>query len=139
MVDGLERPDSQQLGELSRVQAITLVPDLAFAADVADHHPLHVRLQQIVQPLRLCALLERDMHSRTGTARERHDRSAFSRYRRPHRDRPALVPHARHHRCLVHVHREILNRLIFHGSRPFLSFELFRIQTYRKGRAFNMR
>jgi hypothetical protein len=22
-------------------------------------------------------------------------------------------------RCLVHVHREILDRLIFHGSRPF--------------------
>src|SRR5216684_4005888 len=33
-----------------------------------------------------------------------------------------------------------MDRLVFfHGSRPFLSFGFWRFQTYRKGRAFNMR
>ena len=53
--------------------------------------------------------------------------------------RRAIVPHTRYGRCLVHIQREILSRLLFHGSRPFLSFVVFQLQTYRKGRAFNMR
>ena len=42
-------------------------------------------------------------------------------------------------RCLMHVEREILNRLSFHGSRSFPPFGLWRFQRCRKGRAFDMR
>ncbi|HSY47857.1 MAG TPA: hypothetical protein VLC46_03520, partial [Thermoanaerobaculia bacterium] len=42
--------------------------------------------------------------------------------------------------CLVDIQPEIMDCLVFfHGSRPFLSFGFWRFQTYRKGRAFNMR
>jgi hypothetical protein len=53
VVDRLQRPDPQQLGQLLGVDAIALVRQLALTADVADHHPLNVRLQQVVQPLGL--------------------------------------------------------------------------------------
>jgi hypothetical protein len=45
-----------------------------------------------------------------------------------------------HDRCLMHVEREILNRLLlFHGSRSLLRLGVRRFQKYRKGRTFNMR
>ena len=118
------------------IDAITLVRYLALSADVADHQSLDVRLHQIMQPLRLRPFLERDMNACTGVAHERRDCPSFCRHRRSHPDRAAHVPHANHDRCLVHAHRA--NRLFFHGSRPFLSFVFWRIQTDGKGRAFNM-
>ena len=139
VIYGLQRPDTQPLGQLLGVDAVALVGELALAADVADHDPLGMRLQQVVQPLGLRSFLERHVDPRPGPSHERQDRPRLRRHRRSHRDRPALVPYARHDRCLMHVHSEILNRLVFHGSRPFLSCDFWRNQTYRKGRAFNMR
>ena len=70
---------------------------------------------------------------------QREDRLRLGGHCRVHHDFPALVAQAGNHRCLVNIEREILNRLLFHGSRPFLSFVVSQLQTYRKGRAFNMR
>jgi len=39
----------------------------------------------------------------------------------------------------VYIESEILNRLIFHGSRSFRAFGLWRFQGSRKERTFNMR
>ena len=92
-----------------------------------------------MQPLRLRPFLEGHMHARPGILHERENDLGLGGHGRPQDHLAALVAQAGHDRCLVHIEREILNRLILHGSRPFLSFGFRRLQTYRKGRAFNMR
>ncbi len=112
---------------------------VAAPSHIADDHPLDVIDQQIVQPLRLRPFLEDHMHAWTGVLHERENDLGLSGHGRAQYHLPVLVAHTGHDRCLVYIEREILNCLILHGSRPFLSFGFRRLQTYRKGRAFNMR
>ena len=135
----LERSQPKLLAEPVGIDAIALVGRFAPPAKIAHHHLLGVRRQQIVKPLRLGSLLESHVHARTQSTHQTDDGPCLGRHRCAHHDLPLLVPHTRYGRCLVHIQREILSRLLFHGSRPFLSFVVFQFQTYRKGRAFNMR
>src|SRR4051812_16211088 len=95
--------------------------------------------EQIVQPLGLSSLFEHDVDARAEPLDQRHDRASLGRHRGPHTHRSGLVAYGGDDRCLVDVEREILNRLMFHGSRSFFALGFWRFQSYRKGRAFNMR
>ena len=139
MVYALQRAEPQPLRQQTGIDVVILVHELFLPADIADDDPLSHRLQQIVQPLRLRTLFERHVHPRPLAPDKADDGLRLRRHRRLQHDRARLIARRRDDRCLVHVQTEIMNRLIFHGSRPFLSFGLRTIQTYRKGRAFNMR
>lgn len=139
VIHALQRPDPQSLRQQVGIDLVVLVDQFLLPSHVANDDSLSDRLQQIVQPLRLRAFLERDVHPRPLAANQSDDGLRLRRHRRLEHDRPRLIPCRRHGRCLVHVQTEIMNPLILHGSRPFLSFGLRTIQTYKKGRAFNMR
>jgi hypothetical protein len=79
------------------------------------------------------------MDSWTETAHQTENGIRLRRYRSPHLDAYLLISHRRHDRCLMDVEREILNRLILHGSRSFPALVVWRFQGSRKERAFNVR
>src|ERR1041385_8399410 len=139
MMDGLDRSHSQHLRQPVGIESIALVCGLAPPSHVAYNHAFGVRLQQIVQPLGLRPFFETDVNSRPQSSHQPNDRAGLSRDRRAHTDRATLVSYRCHGRCLVYVQREILDRLILHGSRSFPAFGLWRFQSSRRERTFNMR
>ena len=54
-MDRPERVQAKLLGQPVGVNRIALVRGLASSSHIADHHTLGVRLQQVVQPLRMRA------------------------------------------------------------------------------------
>ncbi len=139
MIDCAQRPAAQLLGEVVGIDLIPLIALARRPASIADNHPIHERRQQLVQPLRLGAFLERDMPSPAHPADELRQGAAVSRQHASRNHPPAHLPHRRHRSCLVHVERDIL-RCPFHESRSLLrTTGLGRLYGSSRGSALNMR
>jgi hypothetical protein len=108
VIDGPEPSTAQQLGQLVGVRLIALVAVGRLATPIAHEDTIDDRHQEIVQPLRQGALLERDMdrarmprnHSTIAAASVGKNRSC------DHLSR--LLSHHRHRGCLVHIEPDIL-------------------------------
>jgi hypothetical protein len=101
---------------------------------------VRVSNDQVVQPLGLRSLFKGDMDSPTGALHQLQDRPCLCRDRGSEHNRTSLIAGYSHHSCLMHVEGEILNGLLLHDSRSFLSSSgLSRFQRYREERGFNMR
>jgi hypothetical protein len=61
VIDRAERALAQQAREQIGVALIRFVPERRLPAAVADDHPIDDGHEQVVQPLRLRAFLERDL------------------------------------------------------------------------------
>jgi hypothetical protein len=78
MVDGAQAAPPEQLGELVGIDLVALVPLAGVAPAITDDHPIDERGQQIVEPLRLGALLEREVDRPTHGSEELAEGTALS-------------------------------------------------------------
>ena len=74
VTDRAQAPATQEVRQLIGTDLIALVPLLGRAAAIADEHAIDHRPQQVVEPLRLRAFLERDMNRAAHAAEELHER-----------------------------------------------------------------
>ena len=78
---------AQSLRELLHIDPVILVPGLPLATQVAHDHSLGVRLDQVVQPLRLGAFLEGDVDPWSGSLHHAQNRCRLGRHGSPHHNR----------------------------------------------------
>jgi hypothetical protein len=109
----------QPVHELLGVVPVALVPALPFAAAIADHHARDPSHEQVVEPLRLRALLERHLDGATHPAHQLEQRRRLGRHDTPRDHTPSVVADHGHRRCLVHIESDILGCLL-HESRSLL-------------------
>jgi hypothetical protein len=74
VIDAAEPAAEPVIRELLGIAVVSLVALLLLAAPVAHHHPVDSRLQQVVQPPRLRAFLEGDVHRPPDPAEQLEDR-----------------------------------------------------------------
>ena len=98
-----ERAIAQLEREPLDVDAVILVAALVLAAHVTDDELLGVRHEQIVQPLRLGAFLERHVDTRPATLHQLQDRPGLSGHGGPHDDLSVGIATVGQDRCLMQV------------------------------------
>ena len=86
MVNALQGAEAKSFREQIGIDIVVLVDQFLLPPDVAHDHPLGDRLQQIVQPLRLRPLFERNVHSRSLPAHQSDDGLGLRRHRRLQND-----------------------------------------------------
>jgi len=115
VVDPAQLAGAQQLRELGGVHTVALVPVPGRAAAIADHHARHPRREQVVQPLRLRAFLEGNVHRPAQAGEELQHRRLLGREDAARDDPAAGIADRSEHRCLVHVQTHILARALHQG------------------------
>jgi hypothetical protein len=112
-------PRPQPVHQLRGVVPVALVAALRFAAPIAHHHPCDPPDEEVVEPLRLRALLERHVDGATHPAEELEDRGRLGRHNAPRDHAAGVVADDGDRRCLVDIESDILGRLL-HESRSLL-------------------
>jgi len=119
VIDGAQLTRAQPAHEPLGVVPVALAPAPRLATPVAHDHSRHPPDEQVVKPLRLRALLERDVHRAAHPAHELEQGRRLGRYDTPRDHASGVVTDDGHHRCLVDVESDILGRLL-HESRSLL-------------------
>jgi hypothetical protein len=140
VIEAAEPTAEQVIGEPLGVPVVSLVALLLLAPPIAHHHPGDPRLQQVIEPLRLGAFLEGDVHRATNAAEELDDRLLLRGKDASRQHTATLLSHCRHRACLVNIQPNILRRAL-HESRSSVGSMVRprRLHGTIKGRALNMR
>jgi hypothetical protein len=121
VVDGPQVAAQEPLGEHVRVDHVGLVAAV-FPAPVAHHDLIDQRAEQVVQPLRLGALLEDDVHGAAHAGEELGERAGLRRHDAAGDHAPAGLADRGNRRGLVDVERHVLRRS-FHEGRSWVGSE----------------
>ena len=115
-IDGLERAQAQQLGQLLGVNLIRLVARAKpmVVTRVTDHDLCDQRFEQRMQPGRVRAFFERDMHRPAQTFKEIPDDLGVGGDDVAHHDVPDRIVNRDHDSCFVDIHAHIL--LVIHRT-----------------------
>ena len=119
MIYGRQLARPQLVHELPGVVPVALVPVVTFAAPIADDHPRNAPDKQVVEPLRVRALLERHVGGAAHPAHELEERRRLGRHHAPRDHASGVVTDDGDGRCLVHIESDILGCPL-HESRSLL-------------------
>jgi hypothetical protein len=119
VVDRSQRAAQQVLGDLIGINEVAFVARSLLTSAVTDDHPMDLRLQEIVQPLRLGAFLEGDVHTAAHRAEELEERHFLGRHDRTGEDASAFLSDRGDGSCLMHVESYILGGA-FHEGRSWV-------------------
>jgi hypothetical protein len=139
MVDGAQAAPPEQLGELVGLDLVALVPLAGVAPAITDDHPIDEWGQQIVEPLRLGALFERQVHRPAHPAEELGEGAALGGQHASCDHASARLAHRGDRAGLMDVETDILGRP-FHERRSWLGIPgRDRLHGSAQGRTLNMR
>jgi hypothetical protein len=139
MVDGAQAASPEQLRELVGIDLVALIPLARRAPAITDDHPIDERRQQIVQPLRLGALFEREVHRPAHATEEFAEGRALGGQHASCDHASARLAYRGDRAGLMDVEADILGRP-FHERRSWLrTTGLDRLHGPAQGRTLNMR
>ncbi len=140
MIDRAEVAAAQLFRQGVGIDQVALVASARFPPPIAHEDPGDQGHQQVVQPLRLGAFFEGDLHGPPHPPEELTQGGGLRGQDGPGDHPPALRSHGGHGSCLRHIERDILGSPL-HESRSWLlgSMGLGRLHGSNKGRALNMR
>jgi hypothetical protein len=96
VVDGAQAAASEQMGELIGIDLVALVAEPVLLASIADDEVVDLRQEEVVQPLRLGALLEGHADRAAHSAEELQERMLFRGKDSPSDHPSVLLPNRRH-------------------------------------------